>query len=98
MNVRTWLAGLELAEFADAFAENGVDQAMLYGLSNEDLKDLGVARLRDRKNLLQAIAELAAPDGAGPETAAEKLVRRVQGAGERARRPPVARGSGGIFR
>ena len=28
-NIRAWLEGLELGEFAEAFLENGVDQALL---------------------------------------------------------------------
>jgi class 3 adenylate cyclase/tetratricopeptide (TPR) repeat protein len=61
MDVRTWLDDLGLSEFAESFAENGVDAAMLSELTNDDLKDLGVARLVDRKRLVKAIEELAAP-------------------------------------
>jgi len=35
-----------------------VDVSLLPELNNEDLKDLGVARLADRKRLLKAIEEL----------------------------------------
>ncbi len=59
MDVRAWLKGLELEAYAEAFAENGVDAALLPDLTNEDLKDLGVARLADRKRLLKAIAGLS---------------------------------------
>jgi class 3 adenylate cyclase/predicted ATPase len=58
MDVGLWLKELGLAEHAEAFAENGVDAALLPELTNEDLKDLGVARLADRKRLLKAIASL----------------------------------------
>ena len=58
MNVGDWLRDLGLAEFAEAFAANGVDAAILRELSNDDLKDLGVLKLADRKRLLKAIAEL----------------------------------------
>ena len=37
--------------------ENGVDEEILPDLTNEDLKDLGVARLADRKRILRAIAQ-----------------------------------------
>src|SRR5690349_18808727 len=60
MDVGAWLRELGLAECAEAFAENGVDGAMLTELNNEDLKDLGVTRLADRKRLLKAIEELSA--------------------------------------
>jgi len=58
MDVGVWLRRFGLEEYAEAFAENGVDAALLPELTNEDLKDLGVARLADRKRLLKAIASL----------------------------------------
>jgi class 3 adenylate cyclase len=63
MDVRTWLKGFGLDDYAEAFAENGVDGELLRELTNEDLKDLGVARLADRKRLLKAIEELAGEGG-----------------------------------
>ena len=59
MDVGAWLRKLGLAEYAEAFAENGIDAAMIPELNNEDLKELGVARLADRKRLLKAIEELS---------------------------------------
>ena len=59
MNVRAWLKEHDLEAHADAFAENGVDADLLPELSNEDLKDLGIHRLGDRKRLLKAIERLA---------------------------------------
>jgi class 3 adenylate cyclase len=63
MDVEAWLRGLGLEEHAKAFAENGVDSALLPELTNEDLKDLGVDRLADRKRLLKAVAGLTEDDG-----------------------------------
>ena len=40
-----------------------MDGALLPDLTNEDPKDLGVARLADRKRLLKAITELSEGDG-----------------------------------
>ena len=59
MDVAAWLRDLGLEAYAEAFAENGVDAELLGELNNEDLKDLGVAKLADRKRLLNAIANLA---------------------------------------
>ena len=59
MEVGAWLTGLGLERYAAAFEENGVDAALLCELTNDDLKDLGVARLADRKLLLKAIVELS---------------------------------------
>jgi class 3 adenylate cyclase/predicted ATPase len=57
-DVRTWLEDLGLGRYIETFAENGVDIDLLPELSNEDLKDLGITRLGDRKRLLKAIAAL----------------------------------------
>ncbi len=53
---------LGLEQYAEAFAENGVDLSLLPELTNEDLKDLGVDRLVDRKTILKAIAFLSESD------------------------------------
>ena len=49
MDVSAWLTELGLERYAAAFEENGVDAALLSELTNEDLKDLGIARIADRK-------------------------------------------------
>jgi len=63
MDIGAWLKGLGLEQHSEAFAENGVDAGLLPDLTNEDLKDLGVARLADRKCLLKAIEELFSVEG-----------------------------------
>ncbi len=63
MDVGAWLRDLGLVECLEAFAKNGIDAAMLPELNNEDLKDLGVTRLADRKRLLKAIEELSMVNG-----------------------------------
>lgn len=65
MDVGAWLKELGFGEHAEAFTENGVDAALLAELSNEDLKDLGVTRLADRKRLLKAIKDLAQAEKGG---------------------------------
>jgi class 3 adenylate cyclase/tetratricopeptide (TPR) repeat protein len=67
MAVGAWLTGLGLERYAAAFEESGVDASLLRELTNDDLKDLGVARIADRKRLLKAIAELRESER-GPET------------------------------
>jgi class 3 adenylate cyclase len=60
-SVREWLASLGLSEYADRFAEHRVtDLSVLRDIKDRDLKELGV-RLGDRRRMLRAIAELAAP-------------------------------------
>ena len=73
-DIRAWLNDLGLAKHADAFEDNGVDGELLGELTNEDLKDLGVNRLGDRKILLAAIQAL--PDVADEEAVATPLVEQ----------------------
>ena len=68
-SVSEWLDGLGLGEYAAAFAENAVDFDLLTKLTADDIRDIGVKRVGDRRRLLDAIAalsEAAAPDRAGP--------------------------------
>ena len=55
--IAEWLTSLGLSEYAERFAENGVDVAVLRDLTDQDLKDLGVL-LGHRRKTLRAIAEL----------------------------------------
>ncbi len=57
-DIQHWLKGIGLSEYIDAFVENAVDHELLPHLTNEDLKDLGIGRLGDRKKLLLAIEQL----------------------------------------
>jgi class 3 adenylate cyclase/tetratricopeptide (TPR) repeat protein len=80
VSVKAWLTELGFAHYAEAFAENGVDLSLLPELTNEDLKDLGVNRLADRKTILKAIAGLlegeVRPSATAPESAATGGERR----------------------
>jgi hypothetical protein len=55
--VGDWLRGLDMSEYAGAFARAGVDADMLRKLTSADLQELGVS-LADRLKMLPAIAEL----------------------------------------
>src|ERR1044071_2855600 len=55
-----WLEKLGLGQYAQRFAENDIDFAVLTKLNDADLKELGVTSLGHRKRLLEAIAERAA--------------------------------------
>ena len=61
-NITQWLEDLGFAQHAAEFVENGVDLDLLSEITNDDLKDLGVARLADRKRLLKAIVAFADND------------------------------------
>jgi class 3 adenylate cyclase/tetratricopeptide (TPR) repeat protein len=56
--VTAWLEQLGLGQYAIAFEENELDLDQLIDLSNEDLKDLGVAIMGHRKKLFRAIDTL----------------------------------------
>jgi hypothetical protein len=53
-----WLEWLGMSEYAQRFSENRIDFSVLPGLTDQDLKDLGVV-LGDRRKMLYAIAGAA---------------------------------------
>ena len=55
--VSDWLEKLGLGQYAQRFAENDIDFALITKLTDADLKELGVMSLGHRKRLLEAIAE-----------------------------------------
>jgi hypothetical protein len=61
MDVGGWLRSLGLDKYEAAFRENGIDEQVLRHVTAEDLREIGVATVGDRRKLLAAIAELAAP-------------------------------------
>ena len=58
MDIRKWLRDLDLERYAEAFLANEIDAEILPKLNAEDLKDLGVALVGQRRRLLEAIATL----------------------------------------
>jgi class 3 adenylate cyclase len=84
MDVTVWLRNLGLERYAAAFRENDVDAKLMPNLTPDDLKDLGIASVGHRRQLLEAIATLrpndapsrppaTPPANAGsPETTAER--------------------------
>ena len=61
MDVGGWLRGLDLGKYEAAFRDNGIDERVLPHLTVEDLKELGVASVGDRRKLLTAIGALSSP-------------------------------------
>ena len=81
MDVLGWLKNLGLERYETIFRDNDIDTSVLSSLTNEDLKDIGVASLGHRRRLLEAIAILQdeeAGTAAGGRTvvAASKAERR----------------------
>jgi class 3 adenylate cyclase/predicted ATPase len=71
MDVAAWLQGLGLERYVPAFLENRIEADILPSLTVEDLKDVGVTLVGDRRRLLDAIAALGAavPPAATPVVA-----------------------------
>ena len=66
MDVGGWLRGLGLGQYEEQFRDNKIDADLLPRLTVDDLKDIGVSVVGDRRRLLDAIAVIA---GAGPALA-----------------------------
>ena len=56
--IADWLQKLGLGQYAQRFAENDITFAILPHLTDQDFKELGIASLGHRRQLLLAIAEL----------------------------------------
>ena len=72
--IADWLKTLGLAQYAQRFAENDINFAILSDLSDQDLKELGVSSLGHRRQLLGAIAEISRAEQDTPATAATASV------------------------
>ena len=69
MDVGGWLRSLGLDQYEANFRENKIDADVLPRLTADDLKDIGVSAVGDRRRLLDAIATL---DGATPAEASRR--------------------------
>jgi hypothetical protein len=67
--VADWLEKLGLGQYAQRFAENDINLTILSDLTDQDLKELGVASLGHRRQLLRAIVELTGREEAAPKAA-----------------------------
>ena len=56
--IADWLEKFGLKQYAQRFAENDIDFAILRDLTDQDLEKIGVASLGHRRKLLRAIATL----------------------------------------
>src|SRR5215472_18065741 len=70
VDVAAWLRGLGLEHYEPAFRDNRIDAQVLPKLTVEDLRDIGVTTVGDRRKLLDAIAALRA--GAPPSPVTEQ--------------------------
>ena len=64
--IADWLQMLGLSEYAECFAQNDIDFAILGDLTDQDLEKIGVASLGHRRKLLRAIANLEGAEKGAP--------------------------------
>ena len=93
MDVGDFLRELGLQQYEAAFRDNRIDIRVLPKLTAEDLKDLGVTLIGDRRMLLDAIAALREPTAPGVKTGGDALdAGLIRGTKRpRPRRPNAAR-------
>jgi class 3 adenylate cyclase/tetratricopeptide (TPR) repeat protein len=79
-DLRDWLRGNKLEQYADAFESNDIDLDILAELSDSDLEQLGLS-LGNRRRLLKAIADrvagVAQPKPSDPESSGDAERRQV---------------------
>jgi SAM domain (Sterile alpha motif) len=73
VDIATWLRGLGLVQYEQAFRDNAIDAAILPELTADDLKDLGVTLVGHRRRLLAAIASLRTDSRSVPEPAVSEV-------------------------
>src|SRR6516164_8925576 len=83
VDIAEWLRGLGLEKYAPAFDENAINWDVLSELTTDDLKEIGVAAVGDRRRLLTAIGALDALRSRGPA----RDRRRLSSLRHRHRRP-----------
>jgi class 3 adenylate cyclase len=88
MDVGGWLRRLGLEQYETAFRENKIDDTVLPRLTAEDLKELGVGFVGDRRKLLDAIALLRA-EATAPTTLSDAPLATDKAAKDTAERRQV---------
>jgi SAM (Sterile alpha motif) domain-containing protein len=87
MDIAGWLRGLGLGQYEPVFRDNDIDGAVLPSLTTEDLQDLGIASVRHRRRLLEAIAAPREGDEpTRPTAVADAAPSRLVMAGDRGSR------------
>jgi len=72
--VTEWLQDLGLGQYATAFEENELELDQLIDLTDEDMKDLGVAIMGHRKKLFRAISALPVIPTSGTDQVAPEAL------------------------
>src|SRR6476620_9501866 len=64
-HIADWLEAMGLSEYAQRFAENGIDISVLPHLTDQDLSEIGVL-LGHRRKMLAAISQLVGASTSPP--------------------------------
>ena len=88
MDVGGWLRGLGLGQYEEKFRDNKIDADLLPRLTVDDLKDIGVSVVGDRRRLLDAIAALAGAESSCGRSRFPDEVCAIQGPSGIGRAPP----------
>jgi class 3 adenylate cyclase/predicted ATPase len=89
MDVGGWLRGLGLEQYEANFRDNKIDAAVLPQLTVDDLKDIGVVAVGDRRKLLAAIAALGGATPPASSTASAPKPSLSKSAEVSAERRPI---------
>ncbi len=57
-NIKNWLAKIELTQYYDNFKNNDIDKNTLFGLNENDLKEIGINSLGHRKIIFEEIQKI----------------------------------------
>jgi class 3 adenylate cyclase/tetratricopeptide (TPR) repeat protein len=89
MDVGGWLRDLGLGEYEEKFRDNKIDATVLPQLTTDDLKDIGVSAVGDRRKLLAAIAALSAAAPSTDAPAPSPKPSRLKSSQHEAERRPI---------
>src|SRR4029077_2510516 len=89
MDVGEGLRGLGLGEYEEKFRDNKIDATVLPQLTTDDLKDIGVSAVGDRRKLLAAIAALSAAAPSTDAPAPSPKPSRLKSSQHEAERRPI---------
>ena len=89
MDVGGWLRSLSLGQYEANFRDNKIDADVLPQLTADDLKDIGVSAVGDRRRLLAAIAALSAPTPSANAPASSSKPAPAKGLEISAERRPI---------
>jgi hypothetical protein len=65
MDIKTWLEEIGMGEHWEKFESNKIDEDTLKSMTENDLKDIGVDALGDRKTLIAGISKLNGESSSG---------------------------------